>query len=143
MYRTNMLCTTTALLLAGLGCAAADTSPQMKMTTPIPDSITTPESVATRLGTLKFFDGFPDDATSDLVYDNLDFMRGVENAHLDANENAPWAVVLGGRGSDAKLRCPDWDTLTDREAFVDGYLAAASYLFERREDMTVEIGGES
>lgn len=70
-----------------------------------------------------------------------DFMRGVENAHLDANENAPWAVLIGGRGPSAKLRCPDWDTLTDREAFVDGYLAAASYLFTPREDMTVEIGG--
>jgi hypothetical protein len=37
-------------------------TPKMKMTTAIPPSITTPESVDTRLGTLKFFDGFPDDA---------------------------------------------------------------------------------
>jgi hypothetical protein len=47
--------------------------PKMKMTTPIPPSITTPESVDTRIGTLKFFDGFPDDSTVQRVYDNLDF----------------------------------------------------------------------
>ena len=98
MYRTNMLCITTALLLAGLGCAAADTSPQMKMTTPIPDSITTPESVDTRLGTLKFFDGFPDDATSDLVYDNLDFMRGVES-FLNAMPGASMEAFRAGLAS--------------------------------------------
>jgi hypothetical protein len=33
-------------------------TPKMKMSTPIPPSITTPESVDTRIGTLKFFDGF-------------------------------------------------------------------------------------
>jgi hypothetical protein len=35
----------------------------MKMTMPIPPSITTPDSVETRIGTLKFFHGFPNDAT--------------------------------------------------------------------------------
>jgi hypothetical protein len=56
--------------------AYAQTAPQMKMTTPIPPEITTPDSVETRLGTLKFFDGFPDQPTIDKVYDNLDFQRG-------------------------------------------------------------------
>jgi hypothetical protein len=58
--------------------AWATKPPKMKMTTDIPEAITTPDSVETRLGTLKFFDGFPDDATTQKVYDNLDFMRGVE-----------------------------------------------------------------
>lgn len=49
-----------------------------KMTTPIPQGIVTPNSIETRLGTLAFFDGFPDRATVERVYDNLDFMRGVE-----------------------------------------------------------------
>jgi hypothetical protein len=40
--------------------------------------ISTPDQVETRLGTLKFFDGLPDKATVEKVYDNLDFMRGVE-----------------------------------------------------------------
>ena len=48
------------------------------MTTDIPPQITTPDSVETRLGTLRFFDGFPDEATVQKVYDNLDFQRGVQ-----------------------------------------------------------------
>jgi len=56
----------------------AQTPPKMKMTTEIPPEITTPDSVETRIGTLKFFDGFPDDKTTQLVYDNLDFQRGVQ-----------------------------------------------------------------
>jgi len=34
-----------------------------KMTTDTPAEITTPDSVETRLGTLRFTDGFPDEAT--------------------------------------------------------------------------------
>lgn len=49
-----------------------------KMTTNIPENITTSDKVETRLGTLNFFDGLPDDATVEKVYDNLDFMRRVE-----------------------------------------------------------------
>jgi hypothetical protein len=50
----------------------------MKMTTPTPPEITTPDFVETRIGTLKFFDGMPDKATVEAAYDNLDFLRGVE-----------------------------------------------------------------
>jgi hypothetical protein len=41
-------------------------------------SISTPASVKTPLGTLKFFDGVPTDNTVKKVYDNLDRMRGVQ-----------------------------------------------------------------
>jgi hypothetical protein len=58
--------------------AHAQTAPKMKMTTDIPLEITTPDSVETRLGTLKFLDGLPDKATVEKVYDNLDFLRGVD-----------------------------------------------------------------
>jgi len=51
---------------------------RMKMTTDIPPASTTPDTVETRLGTLHFLDGFPDDATIAKVYDNLDFERGVQ-----------------------------------------------------------------
>jgi hypothetical protein len=47
-------------------------------TTEIPESITTPNEVETRIGTLKFFDGIPTKETSELLYDHLDFIRGVE-----------------------------------------------------------------
>ena len=41
-------------------------------------SISTPDSVKTSLGELKFFDGVPTDDTVKKVYDNLDRMRGVQ-----------------------------------------------------------------
>jgi hypothetical protein len=44
----------------------------------IPSQIMTPDSVETRIGTLKFFDGFPTKETTQKVYDNLDFQRGIE-----------------------------------------------------------------
>ncbi|MBO6510500.1 MAG: DUF1254 domain-containing protein [Roseibium sp.] len=46
--------------------------------TPIPEDILTPDEVETRFGTLKFVDGRPTPETSALMYDTLDFMRGVE-----------------------------------------------------------------
>ena len=56
----------------------AQTAPKMKMTTDIPAEITTPDKVQTRLGELKFFDGYPDKETVEKVYENLDFQRGVD-----------------------------------------------------------------
>ena len=70
-----------AALLSALAItttAQAQTASKYKMTTEIPPEITTPDTVETRIGTLKFFDGFPDDATAQKVYDNLDFQRGVQ-----------------------------------------------------------------
>lgn len=56
----------------------AKTPPKMKMTTDIPAGIAIPDSVETRLGALKFFDGFPDKPTVEKIYDNLDFQRAVQ-----------------------------------------------------------------
>src|ERR1700728_4757141 len=49
-----------------------------KYSAKVPSYITTPDTVQTRIGTLKFFDGLPDPETVQKVYDNLDFQRGVE-----------------------------------------------------------------
>ena len=46
--------------------------------TPVPAKILTPDRVETRIGTLEFADGFPTEATAELLYDHLDFLRGVE-----------------------------------------------------------------
>jgi len=47
-------------------------------TTNIPEGITTPDVVETSIGALKYFDGAPLPETAELVYDNLDRMRGVD-----------------------------------------------------------------
>ncbi len=88
-----------ALVFALCATAQAQTPPKMKMTTDIPPEITTPDSIETRLGTLKLFDGFPDDATTQTVYDNLDFQRGVQ-AFLNA---MPGAAVTAFRPALRKL----------------------------------------
>jgi hypothetical protein len=41
-------------------------------------SISTPDVVESRLGRLEFRDGAPSEATSELLYEHLDFMHGVE-----------------------------------------------------------------
>jgi hypothetical protein len=46
--------------------------------TPVPAKVLTPDRVETRIGTLEFADGCPTVATSQLLYDHLDFLRGVE-----------------------------------------------------------------
>jgi hypothetical protein len=86
------LVVTLLVVSAGLPASAQD-APKMKMTTDIPPSITTPDKVETRIGTLNFFDGFPDKATVEKVYDNLDFQRGVQ-AYLIA---LPAVSIEGAR----------------------------------------------
>jgi hypothetical protein len=96
--------------------------PQMKMTTDIPASITTPDSVETRLGTLNFFDGFPDEATVQTVYDNLDFQRGVQ-AFLAALPAADTCALREGY----RTVGPDNRTLLITESLMDArtlYLVA-------------------
>jgi len=64
--------------LAGvLTASAQDTSPKYKAK--VPDSIRTPNTVATKtLGPLHFFDGMPSADTVAKTYDYLDVARGAE-----------------------------------------------------------------
>ncbi|MBX7201277.1 MAG: DUF1254 domain-containing protein, partial [Rhodospirillaceae bacterium] len=72
---TRALATLSALMLLGtMGTAMA--APEFSAD--VPAKITTPETVETSLGTLHFKHGAPDSATSALVYDNLDRMRGTQ-----------------------------------------------------------------
>lgn len=75
MRLLGLLIATLACTLAGT-VAEAQTSP--KYSAKVPPSITTPGTVDTRIGKLKFFDGLPDNETVQKVYDNLDHARGVE-----------------------------------------------------------------
>ena len=58
-------------------------------------SISTPEQVETRLGTLEFDDGAPSEETAALLYDNLDFMHGVE-AFINSFPGASLAAMRRG-----------------------------------------------
>ena len=131
MFRKRILFTATTVwaVLTSAGCgnqpaasatavtpaAASIRAPKMKMTTDIPADITTPDTVETRLGTLKFFDGFPDDATVQKVYDNLDFERGVQ-AFLTA---MPGASVYGLREGFRSAGATDNHTVLITENLMD------------------------
>ena len=109
-----------ALALAAAFAASSALAQQYK--TDIPPAITIPDSVETRLGTLKFKDGFPDDATARKVYDNLDFQHGVQ-AFLTAMPAASLAAIRKA----ARSFGPDNQTVTIFETLMDArslYLTA-------------------
>jgi len=85
------------------------------MTTDIPAGIVTPDRVETRLGTLRFFDGFPDEATVQTVYDNLDFQHGVQ-AYLTA---LPGAVSYALREGLRSVGVNDNHTMGITETMID------------------------
>jgi hypothetical protein len=51
---------------------------QYKYSTPMPPGVAAPDKVETRFGALTFFDGFPDKASAEKLFDNLDFQRAVQ-----------------------------------------------------------------
>lgn len=64
--------------LAPTNSGSTGNSPTLAMTTQLPAGIAIPDRVESRLGTLRFQSGFPDDATISNLYDNLDFQRAVQ-----------------------------------------------------------------
>ena len=67
----------------------------MSITTSVPASITTPDTVQTRLGALEFLDGAPTPDTAERLYDHLDFVRGVE-AFLSSYQGASIFAIRQG-----------------------------------------------
>jgi hypothetical protein len=92
----------------------APAEPDVKYSAPMPLGIASPDKVETRLGTLNFFDGFPDKATADKLFDNLDFQRAVQ-AYLLA---IPAASQVADRNACLPLgpvnqTIPIWEQLVD------------------------------
>ena len=58
-------------------------------------SISTPDRVEPRLGSLEFTDGAPSPQTLEKLYDHLDFLHGV-NAYLNAFPAASTAALRQG-----------------------------------------------
>ena len=88
--------------------------PAFKFTTPMPRGVVVPDSVDTRFGTFRFLGGVPDQASTDKVYDNLDFQRAVQ-AYLLAipvvNQMANRAAILSV--GPANTTVPIWERLVD------------------------------
>ena len=52
---------------------------RFQFSTAMPEGVAAPDEMQTRLGTLRFNYGYPDAATAQAVYDNLDFQRAVQS----------------------------------------------------------------
>jgi hypothetical protein len=74
----TMLAAASASAQRTAGAPAPPLPTTYKMTTPMPPGVASPDKVETRFGTLNFFDGFPDKASVEKLYDNLDFQRAVQ-----------------------------------------------------------------
>ena len=87
------------------------------------DSISTPNEVATSIGTLEFFDGAPLPETAATVYDYLDRMRGVDS-FLKGMPAASLLMLMKGIesiGADAAHKVVIFDKLMDARSI---YLTA-------------------
>ncbi|MEZ5570397.1 MAG: DUF1254 domain-containing protein [Halioglobus sp.] len=80
---------------AALITLSGATAAQAEVSAAVLKSISTPDTVATPIGKLDFFDGVPTDATVETVYDNLDRMRAV-TAFLDnVGALSVYSVIAG------------------------------------------------
>ena len=86
-----------AFVAAVVVCAALVQPSFVAAQTPpaIPPSITTPDKVETRLGTLDFKDGMPSPATLAKVYDNLDFTHAL-NAFMNTMQGVNMEAIRKG-----------------------------------------------
>ncbi|HET9236634.1 MAG TPA: DUF1254 domain-containing protein [Oligoflexus sp.] len=85
-----------------------------EMTTSIPEGIEMPAHVETRLGSLNFFDGFPNEESTTKLYDNLDFQRAVQ-AYLMALPPVSMVALREGltQWGPANTTIPTFESLMD------------------------------
>ena len=80
------MCTLRQSLLAAVAIIFASSAAQEAIAqeatpgfnTKIPESVLTPDTVETKIGTLNFFDGIPDAKAAKVLFANLDLNRGLQ-----------------------------------------------------------------
>lgn len=100
---TFRLTLATAVAMATATAYAQAPAGSPKYAPDVPAKITTPESVETRIGTLRFKDGAPDPATVQLAYDQLDFGRGVDAFLRGMSATSVYAACRGLEQAGIKL----------------------------------------
>jgi hypothetical protein len=101
MNSMNRLGVAAALALSLVAMVAEAQTPP-KYSAQVPPYITTPDTVETRIGTLKFIDGQPDSETVKKAYDNLDYVRGVEAFLSGMPAASVYALCEGISGAGVK-----------------------------------------
>jgi len=103
-----------ALIVSAQELTGPPADPQYKYSTPMPPGVAAPAQVETRLGTLRFDSGVPDQTTTDKLYDNLDFQRAVQAYLLGlppVNQLANRTAILSM--GPANRTVPIWEQLVD------------------------------
>jgi len=104
-------------------------APSYKMTTAIPHQITTPDQVATPIGTLEFFDGVPVGDTTKKVYDYMDRARATQVYVNMLPAVSMYHIREGQRDMDA-TECNQillWEQLGDSKSLVLTYNNTSLY----------------
>jgi len=78
IYMTKILLRSALSLSLLVGAATAKEAVTPGYNIKVPEQIMTPDKVETRIGELNFYDGIPTKETVKRVYDNLDYLRGVD-----------------------------------------------------------------
>lgn len=126
MKNNNLVIAFVVIAAIMIGCSQSgdqgkEASPATtyKMTTDIPASVITPDVVESSVGTLNFFDGFPDETTIEKLYDNLDFQRAVQ-AYLLGLPAVSMLAMRNGliEWGPANSTIVTWETLLDSRALV-------------------------
>jgi hypothetical protein len=89
-------------------------NPNLKYSTAIPPGVAAPSELETPFGTLKLFDGVPDQASTEKIYDNLDFQHAVQAYLLGlppVNQLANRRAIL--QMGPANTTVPIWEDLVD------------------------------
>lgn len=94
LFRLPMAIAACAALLSPSALLAQEIPP-MAMATQIPDGVTTPDNIQTRVGELNFFDGVPDAESAQKVYNLLDFTHAYQ-AFLDGTKIASMDGIRKG-----------------------------------------------
>jgi hypothetical protein len=76
--RRNSYHAVIALALIALLAEVSWAQPTPGFNNKIPESILTPDTVETKVGTLEFFDGIPDEKAAAALFANLDLNRGLQ-----------------------------------------------------------------
>jgi hypothetical protein len=87
---------------------------KLGMSTTLPEGIAIPDEVETSLGKLNFRDGFPDKATVEKLYNNLDFQRAVQGYLLALPAVNMMGLKVGlTKLGPANFTIPTFETMMD------------------------------
>jgi hypothetical protein len=107
-HQLRLLCVTFAATIVIMSAASDAQMPSGVPAGPpryspdVPAKITTPDTVETRIGTLRFKDGAPDPETVQLAYDQIDFSRGIDAFVKGMSATSVYAICRGLEESGVK-----------------------------------------